>query len=147
MPSKLVLSLLATTFCVGGVAVAADALVVSDEERLDELADEMIDGSSEDRVDGVLRWTDLSRVPLQLESQGRTRRYEDEDGFRLADGIAEALAPLDAGELDVVQRSVRVDGDRATVSVRLRADHAIHDVTLQLVRNGQGWLVRRLVAS
>jgi hypothetical protein len=147
MPPKLIVSALLTTFCLGGVAVAADALVVSDEERLDELADDLTDGSPEERVDGVLRWTDLSRVSLQLESDGRTRRYEDEDGFRLADAIAEVLAPLEANELDVVQRSVRVDGDRATVSVRVRADGSIHDVTFQLVRNGQGWLVRRLVAS
>jgi len=146
MQSRFVLYALVSTALVGGFALAADALVVSDEERLEQLADELTEGSADERIGGVLRRIDLSRESLRLEDGDRVRRLGEDDGHELADGVWDALGPFTADDLEVVQRSVRVDGDRGTVAVRARADGEVHDATLQLARSGQGWLVTRVRA-
>ena len=141
MQSRLVIHGLILSLLVGGFAVAADALVVSDEERLEQLADELTAAPPDERVSGVLRWVDLSRETVRIEDGERVRRYRDDDGHRLADDLFAALEPFTAEDLEVVQRSVRVDGDRGTVAARVRVDGEIHDATFRLVRSGQGWLV------
>lgn len=128
---------------VGGFAVGADALVTSDEERLAELADELTATSDRPRVDTVLAWTDPARAPVEIRARGRVDRYEDDDAA-LAEDLGDALAPLAVRELDVVQRSVRVRGDRGTVAVRTRSGEGLHDATFHLVRSGQGWLIERV---
>lgn len=141
MPSRLIVHGLLASLLVGGFAVVADAIVVTDEERLGQLADELTDGPAPERVPGVLRWMDLSRESVRLEHDRRVRVFGDDDGHRLADEVFAALEPFAADDLEVVQRSVQVDGDRGTVAVRARADGALHDATFRLVRSGQGWLV------
>jgi hypothetical protein len=144
MASRLFLYTLVASAAVGGFALVADALVVSDEERLEAVADELTEGPADERVDGVLRRIDLSREPLRLEHGERVRRYSEDDDHRLADGVWDALGPFADEDLEVVQRAVRLDGDRGTVAVRVRAGSELHDATLHLVRSGQGWLVTRL---
>jgi hypothetical protein len=40
-----------------------------------------------------------------------------------------------------VQRSVHIEGDRATAAVRARAAGALYDASFRLSRSGQGWLI------
>lgn len=146
MQSRLVVYGLVVSCVVGGFAVVADALVESDEERLGELADELTEAPADERISGVLRWMDLSRESVRLEDGDRVRRFDDDDGHRLADEVFDALAPFAAEDLEVVQRSVRVDGDRGTVAARVRVEDRLHDATLHLVRSGQGWVVTSVQA-
>lgn len=141
MRSRFVLHALAATLLVGGIAFAADALVETDEEQVTELIDDLTQGSAVARVDAVLRWTDLSRESVSIASGRSVDRFDEQDEHALAEQLGEALAPFSSSSLEVVQRSVRVDGDRATVAVRVRADGELHDASFRLSRNGQGWLV------
>ncbi|HJL17797.1 MAG TPA: hypothetical protein RMH99_19185 [Sandaracinaceae bacterium LLY-WYZ-13_1] len=147
MQTRFVLYALVATAMVGGFAFVADALVTSDEEHLTAIAEQLTEAERGERVEGVLRWMDLSREPVRLEHGERVRRFREDDDHRLAEGVHDALAGFDAEDLEVVQRSVRVDGERGTVAIRARARGELHDVTLHVVRSGQGWLIERVQAS
>lgn len=137
--SRFVLYAVIATLAVGGTALAADALVESDTERLEQLADELDEGEG---VDAVLRWSDPERAEVSVGAgDARSRVYGEGDDVALSEAVTRALAPLDTDDLDVVQRSVTVDGDRGTIALRARADGDAVNATLRLARNGQGWLV------
>lgn len=123
-----------------GVALAADALVESDEEYVDELADALTSPRADRRVDALLAWVDPTRAPLTIRAGGRTDRIgeSDEDPGRL---IRDALTAFTVESIEVVQRSVRVEGDRAQVALRVRSDGEIVDAQFALLRDGQSWLV------
>ena len=126
------------TAIVGGFALAADALVVSDEEAVGALLDVAHDSAE------VLAWTDPELEPVMVQVAGRTARFEQGDELRLADALTDALGG--AGE-EVVQRSVHVDGDQAQASVRTRSGEVTHNIRFRLTRHGQSWLVTRVVTS
>lgn len=144
MQSRFVLySVLATLF-IGGFAFVADALVVSDEEHLGELAEAVTEGDGQARVDAAMRWMDLSRAEVTVRQNGSSATFDEGDGFRLQREVEDALSAFRDPDAEVVQRSVDVDGERATVAVRVRTGGAAHDASFHLVRSGQGWLVERL---
>ena len=142
MPARFVAYAALASAIVGGFALVADALVVSDEEAVEALVDDL----TEDASAGVLVWTDPELEPVSVQVAGRVVRYSAGDESRCADAIGDALSGFEAGA-EVVQSSVDVDGDRATVSVRARSAGELHDARFRLVRHGQGWLVTRIVAS
>ena len=127
------------------IAVGADLMVETDEEVIGELADGLVAGSAAERLDEVLRLTDPSRVEVAVRADGRTERFgPDASDGDVVDAVQAALRPLGAGELEVVQRSVGVDGESARLALRVRADGEVHDLTLGLRRHGQGWLTQRI---
>ncbi len=142
MPTRFFAYASLATAIVGGFALVADALVVSDEEAVEVLVDDL----TEDASAGVLVWTDPEVEPVSLQVAGRTARYAAGDESRFADAIGDALRGFEA-DVEVVQTSVDVDGDRATVSVRARSGGELHDARFRLVRHGQSWLVTRIVTS
>lgn len=125
---------------IAGVAVAADVLTVSDEEAVGGLVEALRDDASE----GVLDWTDPAQRPVSLQVDGRVSRYDDVDALARAMG---GVFDVFHGEYEVVQRSVAVDGDRADVAVRTRSPDGLSDTRFRLVRQGDRWLVTRIVAS
>jgi hypothetical protein len=131
---------LVATVAIGGVALAADALVESDQEQVAELADALVGPRADRRVDTVLAWVDPTRVELTVRAGGGAERFGEDDGDP-GDAVRDALAPLGSASLDVVQRSVTVDGDRASIAVRARCDGELVDAQLGLRRDGQSWLV------
>ena len=127
----------------GGFALVADALSTSDEEAVEALVDDL----AEDAGSGVLAWTDPGLEPVSLQRHGNVARFSGGDESDLDDAVADALSGFDAGDLEVVQRSVDVNGDRASVAVRARADGEMHDAQFRLVRREGVWLVTRIVAG
>lgn len=146
LKGRFVVYALASTLLIGGIAVAADALVESDQEQLEQLVEDLTEGRGDHRTDAILRWTDLSREPISMTSPAGTATFDESDELALADEVTSALDPFTRSDLEVVQRSISVNGDRATVAVRARAGGAVHDVTFRLARSGQGWLVTDLRA-
>lgn len=144
MRSRFLVHGLIATLLIGGIAVAADALVESDRERVQALAFDLTEGRAHERADAVLRWTDLSLASVRITESGRVAQYDERAEHALAQRIARLLSPFAAEDLEVVQRSVRVDGDRATVAVRVRAEGQLVDASFGLERSGQGWLVTEL---
>jgi hypothetical protein len=134
---------LVATLAVGGVALVADALVESDEERLSDVADSLVGPSAERRIDALLAWVDTARVPVTVRADGVTERFGEDDPDP-ADAIRDALAPLRADSLELVQQSVSVEGEHARLALRVRSDGAIVDAQVELARDGQAWLVREV---
>lgn len=130
------------TAIVGSFALVADALVVSDEEAVEVLVQDLVDDASA----GVLVWTDPDSEPVSLQVAGRTAHYGSGEEARFADAVDHALRGFEA-DPEIVQSSIDVDGDRATVSVRARSEGELYDARFRLVRRGQAWLVTRIVTS
>lgn len=141
MRSRFLVHVLVATVSIGGIAVAADALVETDREQLEQLAGDLVETRAGARTDAVLRWIDVSREEVAIARGRSIARFGEDNEHRLADALASALAPFEADDLELVQKSVSVDGDRGTVAVRVRAEGEIADVTFRLTRSGQGWIV------
>src|SRR4051812_45967946 len=87
-----------------GTAVA-DAMVETDEERLDQVADVLTRDDADMRVDGLLAWSAPDRQPVYV-TQGRTRTRID-DAADLPDALHAALGAFDADQpVEVVQQDV-----------------------------------------
>jgi hypothetical protein len=138
--TRLSVWVLVASVAIFGVAFVADALVQSDEEYVGELADALVGPRADRRIDALLAWVDPTRAPLTVRADGHTDHFgeTDEDPSTL---IHDALAPFDAESIEVVQRSVRVEGDRARVALRVRSEGEIVDAQIALRRDGQSWLV------
>lgn len=118
-----------------GVTALADALVTSDEERLDEVAAAVTHGESGSRLDALLAYADVEREPAVIGG----RRVHDER--ELERSLASELGVLDEGELEVVETTSRVLGESGRIALRVRAEGEIVDAELVLRRDGQGWLL------
>src|SRR5690606_1171978 len=94
MRPRFVVHAVVATFLIGGIAFAADALVESDREQLEQLASDLTAGRAHQRVDAVLRWTDLSREPVSVSRGGNVSHFDERDDHRLAESFARALAPF-----------------------------------------------------
>jgi len=140
MRSRLLLHGVLAVLGIAGFSFAADALTVSDEEAVEALVEDLFDDASE----GVLSWTDPAQRPVSLQVDGRVSRYDDVSALSRAMG---GVFDVFHGEYEVVQRTVDVDGDRADVAVRTRSREGLTDTRFRLVRDGDRWLVTRIVAS
>ncbi len=114
----------------GGTALATDVLSVSDEEALASLVDDLVESPD----DAMLHWIDPSLAPVEVQVDGE--RGE----------LSTALSRFEGDEVEVVQRSVEREGDRANVAVRARVDGRLADARFRLERHGERWLVHRVVA-
>jgi hypothetical protein len=130
---------LAATIAVSAVALAADALVESDEERLTELAEAIAGGRGEQRVAAVLAWVDPERIAVTVRQGRKVEHFEADDDP--SEAVREALALLASDALEVVQRTLDVRGDRATIALRIRADGELADLHIGLRRDGEAWRV------
>lgn len=124
-----------TVAAVLGVTALADALVTSDEERLDEVAVAITSGEEGERLDALLAYADVEREPAVVGG----RRVRDEGD--LARELRGELGALDDGELEVVQTSTSVSGETGRIALRVRVDGEVLDADLTLRRDGQGWLL------
>ncbi|MFK7984715.1 MAG: hypothetical protein AB8I08_01710 [Sandaracinaceae bacterium] len=147
MRSSILLYGAIASLVLGAGVLTADALVTTDEEHLEELCDDVTERDADARVGAIMTWTDLSRQPLEISDRGRRERYEERDEAALSHDLEGVLAPLTDPDLEILQRSVEVDDDRATIAIRTRSGGETHNTTFRLTRNGQGWLITRLRAS
>ena len=139
---RIALYAVAIAVVIGGLAAAADALVLTDEERLEQLVD-ALDGEVDDgSLDEVLRFVATDREPLEVSSREGNDLYEDADAD-LAQRARGLLRSLRGSEVEVVQHTIEVEGDEAEVALRARTRHGVLDAQLDLVRHGERWLVWR----
>jgi hypothetical protein len=126
------------------VALVADALVITDEEKLEAFVDDLTDDSPDKRVDGALHYADTSRVDVEVTSPDDRAYYGDGDDLELADHLRDALASLDHGSVSLLQRTVRVRGDDGLAALRLDTEDGVLDAEFRFVRRADGWLLRRV---
>ncbi len=139
---RLLLPLGLTALAVAGVAIVADALVVTDEERLDAFVDDVTgDGA---RVTRALGYADPSRVPVEVVHGDALDVYGDGQEVDLADEAHDALSALNEREATLVQKTIEIRGDNALVALRLQTGDGPVSAQFRLVRRGDGWLLSRV---
>jgi len=125
-----------------GVAVAADALVVTEREQLEAFLDDVTRPRLDDRLDGALGYIDASALPCRLQHAGATQEFAGDEQSELADSIRAALSVFDGAEQNLLQHSERIDGERASVTTRLGDSGYEQTVIYDLMRREGRWLVR-----
>ena len=91
---------------------------------------------------GALSHVDASVVACRLSHDGALREYGADEAGDLTEAIREALSVFDSGEQSLLQHSVRIDGDRASVTTRIGDPSYEQTVIYELVRKDNRWLVR-----
>jgi hypothetical protein len=134
--------LLITALSLSGVAVAADALVTSQREELDGFLDDVTRTGLEQRVDGALAHLNPGAVTVRLQADGHVRRFEAGESGELAESLRQALGVFDSGKQKLLQHSVNVDGERASVTTRMGDAGYEQTVIYDLIRRDERWLIR-----
>ena len=145
MLRRLLLPFLVVFACVSAISAVADALVVTEAERLDALADALSEEAQGRRVDQLLRYVVPGREPVELSDAGHRTYYGEGNEVDASEALRTSLAFLEARDVSSVQQSVSRDGNDAVVAVRLRAGGELHDLALYLRRHDDRWLARRVV--
>lgn len=129
-----------------GVLVLWDVLVVTDEERLEVFVEHVTGPVSASRVASArARWVDLDRQPLEISALGRSLRYGAGDEEDLTERSHRALEPVFGDRLRVLTDAITVEGDDATVSLRVMSERrGLATLEWRLRRHGDEWLVERL---
>lgn len=134
--------LLVSALSLSGVAVAAEALITTDEDEVDHFLDDVTHESLAARLDGALRHVDASAVPFRLKHDGEVEKFGAGEATDLADAVRHALSVFDSQEQSLLQHAVQIDGDYATVTTRIGDSEYEQTVVYDLVRHEKRWLVR-----
>jgi hypothetical protein len=135
-------TLLIVCLSLSGVAVAADALVTTEREELDGFVDDVTRDKPDARIDGALSYVNPSLTSVKFSAEGATQEYAAGDSSDLADAVRSALGVFDSTDQDLLQESVRVEGNHATVTTRMGDSGYEQTVIYDLVRKDERWLVR-----
>lgn len=123
-----------------------DALVVSDEERLEALADDVAGPVSAARIAaGRARWIDLARQPFELGVDARLELYEEGDEAALDERARDAARVLAGSRLRLLTSDLEALGDRASITMRVLDERTgMHTLAWSLRKHGGDWLIERL---
>ncbi len=141
---KLAFHLLIALVAVGGVAAVADALVVTDEERLETFAEDLSGDILPERIDAALGYFDPDRQPVEVVTDGQRLFFAEGEGADLAAEVRAVLAPHGQQEATLLQRAIELRDDDARVALRLRTSEDVVDATFDLRKHGERWFVRRV---
>lgn len=144
---KLVLNGLIVVSLVAGVAAVADALVVTDRERLDAFADALSGTIDTDLIDGALAYFDVEHETVLVTTPDGDEEFVDGEGAQLASIARDALRAYRGHSIEEVQRSVELNGEEARVAVRLRTPEGMVNATFDLAKHGERWFVHRVRLS
>jgi hypothetical protein len=131
-----------TILSISGVAVAADAWVVTEREELDGFVEDVTSERVDTRLDAALSYVNPSEVACKLSAGGAIKQFGDGERGELADSVRQALNVFDSETQNLLQHSVRVDGEHATVTARLGDESYEQTVIYDLIRRDNRWLVR-----
>ncbi len=129
---------------VGGVVTVADAMVITDEEKLQAFVDEVTRSGGVDRVGRALHFADPNREPVAVAVHGDVRRFEEGEEVELEGAMRRALDVFGAPDLVAIQEDVELRGEDARVAVRVRTEAGLTDAQFELRRHDDGWLLRRV---
>lgn len=133
----------------GGVLFLWDVLVVTDEERLELFVEDVTGVVGPDRVmNARVRWTDLSRQPFEISAMGQSLLYREGDDEALQERSQTALRSMYGDRVRPLTSGIRVEGDRATVTMRLMGERSgMAQVEWRLTKHGDEWLLERLAVT
>ncbi|MEM9189919.1 MAG: hypothetical protein AAGF12_12125 [Myxococcota bacterium] len=135
---KFIPALLAVVAILGIVAVA-DALIVTDSEKVSRFADEIIEAEPGERIDRIIARTEGAESIELIVNRDRARYSRG-----AASAIRRAFRPLGSDSVDVVQRTVNVEDQEALVAVRFEADGDYYNAEFHLSQVEGTWQLERL---
>lgn len=140
------LALAGLVAALAALALVYDALVVTDEERLAQLAEDVAGPVTAARITAARdRWVELDRQPLEVGALGRVALYRAGDGEALARRIRSAARTLSGSRVRVLTSGVEVEGDRASVTMQILDDRTgMAHLDFELERRGDDWLLARI---
>jgi hypothetical protein len=138
--------LLISALSLSGVAVAADALVVTQREELDGFLDVVTRDDADGRIDGALSYMNSGLVPMRLSAESKVQRFETDDRGQLAESLRQVMGVFDSKRQELLQHSVRIDGDHASVTTRMGDTSYEQTIIYELVRMDERWLIRSVRA-
>lgn len=132
-----------------GILLAWDALGVTDEERLEAFIDDVTGSVGQGRVSAArARWIDLDRQPFEVSAMGRSLLYREGEEADLAERSRTALAGLRGSDLRAFHRRIDIQGDAATVTLRLVSrGQGMGTVEWRLRKHDDDWLLSRLAVT
>lgn len=139
---RLWMPLLIFILSVSGVAVAADAFVVTEREQLELFVDDVTKPHIDERLDGALGYIDADALPCRLQHDGAVQEFGAREQAELTEAVRAALSVFDRPQQQLLQHAQRVDGDRASVTTRMGDSEYEQTVIYDLVRRNKRWLVR-----
>lgn len=141
---RIVLYTLLVSLFVGGAATVADAMVITDEEKLQTFLDEVTRSGGGDRVGRALAFADPNREPVSVAFRGGVQHFEEGQEVELEGALRSALDSFGSGAFDPIQEDVELSGEDARIAVRARTDAGLTDAQFELRRHEDGWLIRRV---
>lgn len=131
-----------------GVVFAADALVVTDTERLETFVEAMTGEVSDQRVEAGLHYLRPDVEPVQLRIGTQLETFEAGMQSELGQRIRDALATLQGAKVTLIQKAIELHGTQARVALRARLSSAeAFNLLFVLVRHGESWTVRSVRIS
>ena len=138
--------LLISALSLSGVAVAADALVVTPREELDGFLEAVSRGEPQARTDAVIGHMDPAAVPLRLRTDGKLLRFGNGEAGELAENVRQVLGVFDSPQQELLQHSIKIEGERASVTTRMGDSSYEQTVIYELALKDGRWLIRSLRA-
>lgn len=132
---------------VAGAAAVADALVVTDRERLEAFAESLSGTIDTDLVDGALGYFDVEHEAVLVTTPDGDEEFVEGEGAALASVARDALRAYQGHTIEEVQRAIEIEGDEARVALRLRTPEGMVNATFDLAKHGERWFVHRVRLS
>ncbi len=117
-----------------------DALVETDEERIEAFADAVTGEVTSEKIAEALAWCDTGRQPVEVYLMGESRLYESDSD--LADRARQGMSRFMGQDLRPLNRNVEVDGDRASLRVRvMNSQLGMVNAAFEFRKRGDEWLL------
>jgi hypothetical protein len=125
-----------------GIVVTADALVTTPKEQVERFLDEVSAPRVDQRVDAALSYANPSHVPCRLNADGDVSSFDEGEASRLGEALRSALSVFDSEQQALLQKSIEVADDKATITTRIGDNEYEQTVIYHLVRDDERWLLR-----
>lgn len=126
-----------------GAWLGLDELIVTEEERLEELANAVTGPVDPQRIDAaVANWAAPSIQPVEVTAFGRSEVYDVSNAAELGPRARDALRSYGGERLRKLRQGIELIGeDRAHVTLRIVSGRGMVDAEFELRKHGDRWLV------
>ncbi|MBW2463048.1 MAG: hypothetical protein JRH11_15470 [Deltaproteobacteria bacterium] len=122
------------------LGLAYDALVETDEERIEAFADAVTGEVTSEKIAEALTWCDTGRQPVEVYLMGESLLYESDSA--LADRARQGMSRFMGQDVRALNRNVQVDGDRASLRVRvMNSQLGMVNATFEFRKRDDKWLL------
>jgi hypothetical protein len=132
----------------GAALIAAyliiDGLVVTEQERLEEFSTAVTGMIDTQRIDKALTYTDPARQPIEVTVRATSHSFDATNPGDLQALAYSSLAPFSGERLTLLQRSIQIKGESATVTLDTLSKRGRSTVDYDLRKTGDNWIVRRV---